>query len=183
MAIRNIAVRGDDILTKVCKPVREITPHIKEVMEDMIETMRKADGVGIAAPQVGIMKRFFIAMPFADLEDEELKDRIYYVINPEITYKEGSQESSEGCLSVPGYMGVVERPEKIRIKYTDRQGDEHEEEFEGFAATVFCHEYDHLEGILYTDVAKEMMTSEEYAERNKPDEESEEIEEEGTEEA
>ena len=167
MAIRNIVVRGDEILSKKCKPVKEITPHVLQVMEDMVETMMKAEGVGIAAPQVGIMKRFFIAMPFADLEDEEIQDKLYYVINPEITLREGSQESTEGCLSVPGYMGVVERPEKIRIKFTDRDGAEHEEEFEGFAATVFCHEYDHLEGILYPDIARDMMTNEEYAERSK----------------
>ena len=171
MAIRNISVRGDEILSKVCKPVKEITSHIKEVMDDMIETMNKAEGVGIAAPQIGIMKRFFIAMPFADLEDEELKDKVYYVINPEITYKEGVQESVEGCLSVPGYMGVVDRPEKIRIKYTDIDGAEHEDEFEGFAATVFCHEYDHLEGILYPDISKRLMTNEEYAEEHKDEDE------------
>ena len=171
MAIRNISVRGDEILSKVCKPVKEITPHIKEVMDDMIETMNKADGVGIAAPQIGIMKRFFIAMPFADLEDEELKNKIYYVINPEITLKEGLQESIEGCLSVPGYMGVVDRPEKIRIKYTDIDGAEHEDEFTGFAATVFCHEYDHLDGILYPDISKRLMTNEEFAEENKDEDE------------
>lgn len=165
MAIRNITVRGDEILTKKCKPVKEITPHIKEVMEDMVETMKNADGVGIAAPQIGIMKRFFIAMPHVDSEDEDLRDKIYYMINPEITYKEGTQDSSEGCLSVPGYMGLVERPQKIKIKAQDLDGVEHEYEFEDFAATVFCHEYDHLDGILYPDVAKEMMTSEEYAER------------------
>lgn len=165
MAIRNITVRGDEILSKKCKPVKEITPHIKEVMEDMVETMKNADGVGIAAPQIGIMKRFFIAMPHVDSEDEELRDKIYYMINPEITYREGTQDSSEGCLSVPGYMGLVERPQKIKIKALDLDGVEHEYEFEDFAATVFCHEYDHLDGILYPDVAKEMMTSEEYAER------------------
>ena len=165
MAIRNITIRGDEILSKKCKPVKEITPHIKEVMEDMVETMKNADGVGIAAPQIGIMKRFFIAMPHVDSEDEEIRDKIYYMINPEITYREGTQDSSEGCLSVPGYMGLVERPQKIKIKAQDLDGVEHEYEFEDFAATVFCHEYDHLEGILYPDVAKEMMTAEEYAER------------------
>ena len=86
------------------------------------------------------------------------------MINPEITYTEGTQESSEGCLSVPGYMGLVDRPYKIRIRATDLEGEEHEYEFEGFEATVFCHEYDHLEGILYTDIAKDMMTVEEYSE-------------------
>ncbi len=165
MALRTITVKGDEILAKKCKPVKAITPRIVQACEDMVETMLASDGVGIAAPQIGIMKRFFIAMPHVDAEDEELRDKIYVMINPEITYKEGTQESSEGCLSVPGYMGLVDRPEKIRIKGTDLEGEEHEYEFEGFAATVFCHEYDHLDGILYTDIAKETMTAEEYAER------------------
>ena len=165
MALRNITVRGDAILAKKCKTIKSITPRLLTLAEDMVETMKAADGVGIAAPQVGVMKRFFIAMPHVDAEDEETRDKIYYMINPEITYREGTQESSEGCLSVPGYMGLVDRPEKIRIKATDLEGNEHEYEFEGFEATVFCHEYDHLEGILYPDVAKEMMTVEEYSER------------------
>ena len=164
MALRNITIKGDEILAKKCKPVKEITPRITEACADMVETMIAADGVGIAAPQVGIMKRFFIAMPHVDADYEETRDRIYVMINPEITYREGTQESSEGCLSVPGYMGLVERPYKIRIKGTDLQGTEHEYEFEGFEATVFCHEYDHLDGILYSDIAKDMMTAEEYSE-------------------
>lgn len=164
MALRNITQRGDEILAKKCKPVREITPRIREACEDMVETMKSADGVGIAAPQIGIMKRFFVAMPHVEADDEEIRDRIYYMINPEITYTEGTQESSEGCLSVPGYMGLVDRPYKIRIKATDLDGIEHEYEFEGFEATVFCHEYDHLEGVLYSDIAKDMMTVEEYSE-------------------
>lgn len=164
MALRNITVRGDEILAKKCKPVRAITPRIIEACEDMVDTMKAADGVGIAAPQVGIMKRFFIAMPHVDAEDEATREKIYYMINPEITYTEGTQESSEGCLSVPGYMGLVDRPYKIRIKATDLEGKEHEYEFEGFEATVFCHEYDHLEGVIYPDIAKEMMTVEEYSE-------------------
>lgn len=164
MALRTITVRGDSILAKKCKPVREITPRIKEACADMVETMKAADGVGIAAPQIGIMKRFFIAMPHVDAEDEETRDKIYYMINPEITYTEGYQDSSEGCLSVPGYMGLVDRPYKIRIKATDLDGKEQEYEFEGFEATVFCHEYDHLDGVLYSDIAKDMMTVEEYSE-------------------
>ena len=164
MALRNITVRGDEILAKKCKPVRAITPRIIEACEDMVDTMKAADGVGIAAPQVGIMKRFFIAMPHVDAEDEATREKIYYMINPEITYTEGTQESSEGCLSVPGYMGLVDRPYKIRIKATDLEGKEHEYEFEGFEATVFCHDYDHLEGVIYPDIAKEMMTVEEYSE-------------------
>ena len=161
MALRNITIRGDEILAKKCKPVKEITPRIKEACMDMVETMMAAEGVGIAAPQIGIMKRFFIAMPHVDAEDEETRDKIYVMINPEITYREGSQESSEGCLSVPGYMGLVDRPYKIRIKGTDLQGVEHEYEFEGFEATVFCHEYDHLEGILFTSKCSRMLDPEE----------------------
>lgn len=164
MALRNITVRGESILAKKCKPVREITPRIREACADMVDTMKAADGVGIAAPQIGIMKRFFITMPHVDAEAEATRDKIYYMINPEITYTEGTQDSSEGCLSVPGYMGLVERPYKIRIKATDLDGKEHEYEFEGFEATVFCHEYDHLEGILYSDIARDMMTVEEYSE-------------------
>ena len=165
MALRNITVRGEEVLAKKCKPVKAITPRIREACEDMVETMLAADGVGIAAPQIGIMKRFFIAMPHVESDDEEIREKIYYMINPEITYKEGTQESSEGCLSVPGYMGLVDRPYRIRIKAQDLDGEEHEYEFEGFEATVFCHEYDHLDGVLYPDVAKAMMTVEEYAER------------------
>lgn len=165
MALRNITVRGDEVLAKKCKPVKEITDRIREACADMVDTMKAADGVGIAAPQIGIMKRFFIAMPHVESDDEAIREKIYYMINPEITYKEGTQESSEGCLSVPGYMGLVDRPYKIRIRATDLDGEEHEYEFEGFEATVFCHEYDHLDGILYPDVAKDMMTVEEYAER------------------
>ena len=165
MALRNITVRGDEILARKCKPIKAVTPRIRELAEDMVETMKAADGVGIAAPQVGVMKRIFIAMPHVDAEDESERDKIYYMINPEITYTEGTQESSEGCLSVPGYMGLVDRPEKIRIRAMDLEGEWHEYEFEGFEATVFCHENDHLDGILYPDIAKEFMTAEDYAER------------------
>lgn len=165
MALRTITVRGDEILSKKCKPVKVISPRIKEACEDMIETMKAADGVGIAAPQIGIMKRFFIAMPHVESEDDEIRDKIYYMINPEITYTEGTQDSSEGCLSVPSFMGLVERPQKIGIKAQDLDGEWHEYEFEGFEATVFCHEYDHLEGVLYSDIAKDMMSNDEYTDR------------------
>lgn len=173
MAIRNIVTKGNEILSKKCKPVKEITPHIKDVMKDMVDTMNEADGVGLAAPQIGIMKRFFVAMPYVDKEeDDERRDEVFFMINPEILSQEGSQVSNEGCLSVPGYIGVVERPQKVRMKALDLDGNENEYEFEGFAATVVCHEYDHLEGRLYTDLATELMTNEEYAERLEKEEES-----------
>ena len=134
-------------------------------MEDMVETMKKADGVGIAAPQVGIMKRFFIAMPHVDSEDEEQRDKIYYMINPEITYKEGTQDSSEGCLSVPGYMGLVERPQKIRIKAQDLDGKS-----TNMSLKTLQLPYSVMNTIIWTGYSirmwpRRMMTSEEYAER------------------
>lgn len=160
MAIRNITIRGEEILGKKCKPVKEITPRIKELCQDMIDTMYEANGVGLAAPQVGVLKRIFVAMPDPDKEDE-----VFVMINPEITYAEGTQKSSEGCLSVPGYMGLVDRPLKVGVRALDIDGNEYELEFSDFAATVICHENDHLDGILYSDKAKEFMTSEEYMDR------------------
>jgi len=111
-------------------------------------------GVGLAAPQIGIMRRMFVAEP-------EPGGKIYHFVNPEITMREGCVEGEEGCLSVPGYFGVVDRPEKITIKGLDRDGNPQEYTFEGFEARVMCHEYDHLDGILYKDKAKEMYDASE----------------------
>ena len=118
------------------------------ILDDMVETMRYAKGVGLAAPQIGMMRRMFVAEP--------APGKVYCFVNPEIVQLEGSQESEEGCLSVPGYVGLVERPEKIKIRGLDRNGDMKEYDFEGFEAIVMCHEFDHLEGVLYKDKAKEM---------------------------
>ena len=118
------------------------------ILDDMVETMRYAKGVGLAAPQIGMMRRMFVAEP--------APGKVYCFVNPEIVQLEGSQESEEGCLSVPGYVGLVERPEKIKIRGLDRNGDMQEYDFEGFEAIVMCHEFDHLEGVLYKDKAKEM---------------------------
>jgi peptide deformylase len=159
MAIRKIVLKGEEILSKKCKPVKEVTKHIQILANDMLDTMIDADGVGLAAPQVGIMKRLFVCRPL--LEDQ---DKLMVFINPEILEREGEQDSNEGCLSVPGYTGHVVRPEKVRIRALDINGDEVDETFEGFAATCICHEYDHLDGILYTDRATWVMTNEEYAE-------------------
>ena len=115
-------------------------------MEDMLETMRAEMGVGIAAPQVGIMRRMFIAEPEPG--------RVYYMINPEILEQSGSQTGDEGCLSVPGMIGTVERPDYIKIRALDINGAEQVYEFSGFDARVMCHEYDHLDGILYIDKAE-----------------------------
>lgn len=166
MAIRNIVIEGDPMLRKKSKPVREVTDHIREVMEDMVETMREHYGVGLAAPQVGVMRRMFVAEP--------VPDEVYYMINPEILDQDGEQEGEEGCLSVPDLEGIVVRPQHIKIRALDMDGNEQEYDFEDFHARVMCHEYDHLEGILYTDKAEEVYDpkekyeelEQEYAEKN-----------------
>lgn len=145
MALRNVVTEGDPILRKKCREVTEVNDHIRMTMEDMLETMRAEMGVGIAGPQVGVMRRMFVAEPEPD--------RVYFMINPEIVEKEGSQTGDEACLSVPGLCGTVERPERIKIKALDLDGNPQEYEFEGFDAVVMCHEYDHLDGILYIDKA------------------------------
>ncbi|MCI7146603.1 MAG: peptide deformylase [Candidatus Fimisoma sp.] len=146
MALRNIVTEGDEILRKHCREVTEVNERIKTTMEDMLETMRAEMGVGIAAPQVGIMRRMFIAEPEPG--------RVYYMINPEILEQSGSQTGDEGCLSVPGMIGTVERPDYIKIRALDINGAEQVYEFSGFDARVMCHEYDHLDGILYIDKAE-----------------------------
>ena len=146
MALRNIVTEGDEILRKHCREVTEVNERIKTTMEDMLETMRAEMGVGIAAPQVGIMRRMFIAEPEPG--------RVYYMINPEILEQSGSQTGDEGCLSVPGMIGTVERPDYIKIRALDINGAEQVYEFSGFDAMVMCHEYDHLDGILYIDKAE-----------------------------
>ncbi|EHO84180.1 polypeptide deformylase [Eubacterium infirmum F0142] len=152
MALRKVVVRGDEILSKRCREVSEVTDRIKETLDDMVDTMREELGVGLAAPQVGIMRRMFVAEPEPG--------RVYYMINPEIYFEEGSEEDYEACLSVPGLIGIVERPQKIKIRALDRDGVEHDYEFEGFDARVMCHENDHLNGVLYTDKAHDIRPAE-----------------------
>lgn len=153
MAIRNLILEGDPMLRKKSKPVREVNDHIREILGDMVETMREHYGVGLAAPQVGVMRRMFVAEPEPD--------DVYYMINPEILESDGSQEGPEGCLSVPQLEGIVERPMHIKIKAQDLDGNEQVYDFEDFHARVMCHEYDHLDGILYIDKAKEVYDPEE----------------------
>lgn len=146
MAIRNVVIEGDDVLRKPCREVTEITDRIKMTLEDMLETMRAEYGVGIAAPQVGILRRMFVAEPEPG--------RVYYMINPVIVEQSGSQVADEGCLSVPGMIGTVDRPDYIKIEALDLDGEKQVYEFTDFDARVMCHEYDHLDGILYTDKAE-----------------------------
>lgn len=152
MAIRNVVLEGDEILRKQCREVSEVTDRIKMIMEDMLETMRSQFGVGIAAPQVGIMRRMFVAEPEPG--------RVYYMINPVILEESGSQEGDEGCLSIPGKIGTVTRPDYIKIEALDLDGEKKTYEFHDFDARVMCHEYDHLNGVLYIDKAVNIRDAE-----------------------
>lgn len=152
MAIRNVVLEGDEILRKQCREVSEVTDRIKMTMEDMLETMRSQFGVGIAAPQVGIMRRMFVAEPEPG--------RVYYMINPVILEESGSQEGDEGCLSIPGKIGTVTRPDYIKIEALNLDGEKKTYEFHDFDARVMCHEYDHLNGVLYIDKAVNIRDAE-----------------------
>ena len=142
MAIRQIRVQGDDVLTKVCRPVKEITPRIATLIEDMIDTMYEYDGVGLAAPQVGILKRIVVI---------DIGDGLLELINPEIIETSGEQIGEEGCLSVIGESGIVRRPNVVKVRAYNRKGQLFEIEGEELLARAFCHEIDHLDGILYVD--------------------------------
>ncbi|MEE1038241.1 MAG: peptide deformylase [Eubacterium sp.] len=145
MALRNVVKRGDEILARKCREVTEINDRIITLLDDMIDTMHHDMGVGIAAPQVGVARRICIIEPYEDMMVE--------LINPEILESEGEQLSVEGCLSVPGLIGDVVRPERVVVKYLNREGEEIIEEFVDFEAIVVSHEMDHLDGILYVDKA------------------------------
>lgn len=155
MALLNIIKKGDETLRKVCRPVTAITPRIITLLDDMKETLIDAEGVGLAAPQVGILRRIALVI------DTNAGDRIYELINPEIIEREGEQEEMEGCLSVPGEWGITHRPMKVTVKAMDRDGNEFTVTGEGLTARCFCHEIDHLDGKLFTDEAVHMLTKEE----------------------
>jgi len=145
MAIRNIRVLGDEILRKKCKPVTEINERILTLLDDMAETMYEANGVGLAAPQVGVLRRVVVI---------DAGNGLIELINPVIIEQSGAQCGNEGCLSVPGKQGVVTRPDYVRVEATDREGDKFIMEGEGLLARAFCHEIDHLDGIMYTDLVE-----------------------------
>ena len=145
MAIRNIRIDGDDILRKTCRPVTEMTPKIQELIDDMLETMYEAEGVGLAAPQVGILKRLVVI---------DVGEGPIVLINPEIVEKSGEQTGMEGCLSLPGKAGEVTRPNHVVCKAFNEDMEEITVEGEELLARAICHELDHLDGILYKDLAK-----------------------------
>ncbi len=143
MAIRNIREIGDEILTKKCKAVSEMTPRLRELIADMLDTMYEANGVGLAAPQVGILKRIVVI----DTTGEDP----HILINPRILETQGEQTGNEGCLSVPGKTGVVTRPSYVKVAAQDVDMKEYELEGTELLARAICHELDHLEGRLYVE--------------------------------
>lgn len=146
MAIRTVRTIGDDILTKQCKPVKEMTPRTAELIEDMFETMYENFGVGLAAPQVGILKQIVVI----DVDDGNQ----YVLINPEIIEESGSQTGAEGCLSVPGKYGIVTRPDHVKVKALNEHMEEYILEGEGLLARAICHECAHLKGELYVSLVE-----------------------------
>ena len=156
MAKLKIVKIGDDTLRKKCRPVDEITPKVIQLLDDMVETMRDADGVGLAAPQVGILRRIVV------IEVEE--GEVIELINPKIVAYAGEQDGLEGCLSLPGQWGLVKRPMHVTVRALNRYGEEVEYRGTELLARCFCHELDHLDGKLYPDVCERMLTKEELEE-------------------
>ena len=144
MGLRQLRLNGDDILKKKAKPIKEINQGIITLLDDMWETLHEKQGVGLAAPQVGVLRRVAIV---------EVEEEKYELINPEILAQEGEWSSDEACLSVPGYHGDVQRPASITIRALNRDGESVTIEAEEYLAAVFCHEMDHLDGILYLEKA------------------------------
>lgn len=152
MALRNIVTLGDEVLRKKCRPVSEVTERIQTLVDDMIETMHDANGVGLAAPQVGVMRRIFVV---------DIGDGPIVLINPEIIEMSGEQTGEEGCLSLPGKAGTVTRANYVKIKGLDRDGNEQVYEGTELLARAFQHENDHLDGVIYIDKATETWEYEE----------------------
>lgn len=159
MALRNILKEGDETLSKRCRPVTDFNARLHELLDDMAETMTEAQGVGLAAPQVGILRRAVLVLETNVPEGED--DYIIELINPEIIESEGEQDGPEGCLSVPGVYGMVKRPERVVVRAQDRNGEFFEVEGYGLTARAFCHELAHLEGQLFLEVSEHIMTEDE----------------------
>ena len=161
MALREVRIQGDPILEKPCRPVTEVTERIQTLIDDMLETMYEHDGVGLAAPQVGVLKRIVVI---------DVGEGPIVMINPEILETSGEQTGAEGCLSLPGKYGTVTRPNYVKAKYFDENMDEYEIEGEELLARAICHELDHLDGHMYTELAEgplytaEEMTDEDASE-------------------
>ena len=157
MALRKIVVQGDECLTKVCRPVTEFNSHLHELLDDMQETLADANGAGLAAPQVGVLRRLCVVL-------DEVSEEFIELVNPVIVAESGEQTGLEGCLSVPGKWGIVTRPEVVRVRAQDRFGDWFEVEGEGLTARAFCHEIEHLDGHLFLEHVDHILSDEELRE-------------------
>ena len=156
MALRKIALEGEECLTRVCRPVTDFNSRLHTLLDDMADTLAESGGVGLAAPQVGILRRVCVVL------DED--DQLIELVNPEIIRTEGEQTGLEGCLSVPGKYGVVTRPEVVRVRAQDRDGEWFEVEDGGLTARCFCHEIEHLDGHLFVEHIDHFLTDEELKE-------------------
>lgn len=165
MALRKIVLQGDECLTKVCRPVTDFNSRLHTLLDDMTDTLLDSGGVGLAAPQVGILRRVCVVLN----ED----DGVIELVNPEIIFTDGEQTGLEGCLSIPGKYGVVTRPEVVRVRAQDRNGDFFEVEDSDLTARCFCHEIEHLDGHLFIEHTDRLMTEEELQEFIRQQEESE----------
>lgn len=158
MAIRKIVSLGDDILRKKSKPVTEFDEKLGILIDDMKETLKKANGVGLAAPQVGVLKRVIVVVD---------GDKYIPIVNPEIVKASGKQENVEGCLSIPGQYGITSRPMKVVVKGYDRNGNEIALSGRDLLARCLCHEIDHLDGVLFIDKVVRMLSPEELEPKSK----------------
>ena len=161
MALRNIVKIGDPLKKKKCREQKKFDDKLATLLDDMKETMYNADGAGLAAPQVAVLRRICVVDP-----RDEINEYVE-LINPVIIEREGSQEGVEGCLSVPKRMGLVERPMRITVKAQNRYGEEFTLKAEGFFARAICHEMDHLDGVLYTDIMEREVYPEEIEQKKK----------------
>ena len=159
MALRNILTEEDPSLYKKCRAVTDFNPRLHQLLDDMAETLQQADGVGLAAPQVGVLRRAVLVLETNVPEGEE--PCLIELVNPEIIEASGEQHEAEGCLSVPGQYGIVSRPAVVTVRAQDRCGNFFEVTGEGLTARCFCHEIDHLNGIVFTSKCERMLTEEE----------------------
>ena len=159
MALRNILKEGDETLSKKCRPVTNFDKRLHDLLDDLGETMMDAEGVGLAAPQVGVLRRAVVVLETNVPEGEP--EQIIELVNPEIIEASGEQVSPEGCLSAPGRFGMVKRPDRVKVRAQDRDGNWFELEGVGLTARAFCHETDHLDGHMFTELCDHIMSDEE----------------------
>ena len=162
MAIRKIVLVGNNVLKMHCRQITDFNDRTKQLLDDLGDTLSTQDGVGLAAPQVGVLRRCVVVLETNVPEGE--KPYIIELVNPEIIEKDGEQTGAEGCLSLPGQFGVVTRPEHVTVRAQDRDGNTFEVEGIGLTARCFCHEIDHLDGVLFTERAERMLSDEELEE-------------------